>query len=319
MLESLSRQTYKDFEVIVVEDGSLRKSEEIVASFSDRLDVQYFYKNNQGQGVARNYGFARAKGDYFIVFDSDIIVPTDYFLKVVEGLKAEHWDAFGGPDSAHDSFSSIQKAISYAMTSPMTTGGIRGNKKHVGDFHPRSFNMGMSRKVWEETGGFKLSRRSEDIELSIRLIQSGYKVGLIPDAFVYHKRRTNFSQFYRQANAFGRGRVDIYSLYPKELKPVHLLPAFFVLGTYLLLMINVFNLLTMDQIYWVHLLGIIGNVLVGLYVVSLFGHALVSTKSLWVAILSIGGAFTQLWAYGSGFLAEYSSQFLMNKKEQSVG
>ena len=314
MLSSLLDQTYKEFEVIIVEDGSKNKAEHIVDKFKDRLDIQYFFKENEGQGFARNYGFERAKGDFFIVFDSDIIVPEDYLLKVIEGIEKDKLDAFGGPDAAHSSFTAIQKAISYSMTSPFTTGGIRGNKKHVGQFHPRSFNLGICRAVWEKTGGFKLSRRSEDIEFSIRMINSGFKVGLIPDAFVYHKRRTSFAQFYKQTYNFGKGRIDIYCLYPKELKPVHALPAVFVLGLAFLLMIDVINLLTMDEIYFLHILGLIGNSFLAIYTILLFLHALVSTKSLKVAFLSVIAAYTQLIAYGSGFLSQYAQKFITNKK-----
>lgn len=314
MLSSLLDQTYKEFEVIIVEDGSKNKAEHIVDKFKDRLDIQYFFKENEGQGFARNYGFERAKGDFFIVFDSDIIVPEDYLLKVIEGIEKDKLDAFGGPDAAHSSFTTIQKAISYSMTSPFTTGGIRGNKKHVGQFHPRSFNLGVSREVWEKTGGFKLSRRSEDIEFSIRMINAGFKVGLIPDAFVYHKRRTSFAQFYKQTYNFGKGRIDIYCLYPKELKPVHALPAVFVLGLAFLLMIDVINLLTMDEIYFLHILGLIGNSFLAIYTILLFLHALVSTKSLKVAFLSVIAAYTQLIAYGSGFLSQYAHKFITNKK-----
>ncbi|MFD1165993.1 glycosyltransferase [Sphingobacterium daejeonense] len=314
MLTSLLDQTYKDFELIIVEDGSKNKAEHIVDKFKDKLDVKYYFKENEGQGFARNYGFKRAKGDYFIVFDSDIIVPKDYFLKVIDGIKEHGYDAFGGPDAAHDSFTAIQKAISYSMTSPFTTGGIRGNKKHVGQFHPRSFNLGISREVWEKTGGFKLSRRSEDIEFSIRMINSGFKVGLIPDAFVYHKRRTSFGQFYKQTHNFGKGRIDIYCLYPKELKPVHALPAIFVLGLIFLLMIDVINLLTMDEIYFLHILGLIGNTFLAFYTILLSLHALVTTKSLKVGLLSVVAAFTQLIAYGSGFLSQYAHKFITNKR-----
>ncbi len=314
MLSSLLDQAYKEFEVIIVEDGSKNNAEHIVDKFKDRLDIQYFFKENEGQGFARNYGFERAKGDFFIVFDSDIIVPEDYLLKVIEGIEKDKLDAFGGPDAAHSSFTAIQKAISYSMTSPFTTGGIRGNKKHVGQFHPRSFNLGISRAVWEKTGGFKLSRRSEDIEFSIRMINSGFKVGLIPDAFVYHKRRTSFAQFYKQTYNFGKGRIDIYCLYPKELKPVHALPAVFVLGLAFLLMIDVINLLTMDEIYFLHILGLIGNSFLAIYTILLFLHALVSTKSLKVAFLSVIAAYTQLIAYGSGFLSQYAQKFITNKK-----
>lgn len=314
MLNSLLDQRYPHFEVIVVEDGSTKKADQIVEKFKDRLDVSYFFKENEGQGFARNYGFERAKGDFFIVFDSDIIVPADYFDQVLAGLERDGLDAFGGPDAAHPSFTAIQKAISYSMTSPFTTGGIRGNKKHVGQFHPRSFNLGISRAVWEKTGGFKLSRRSEDIEFSIRMINAGFKVGLIPEAYVYHKRRTSFQQFYKQTHNFGKGRIDIYCLYPKELKPVHALPAVFVVGLSVLLMINVINLLTMDAIYFLHILGLLGNTLLILYTVLLFLHALVTTKSLKVALLSVVAAFTQLIAYGSGFLSQYAHKFITNKK-----
>ena len=314
MLSSLLDQTYKEFEVIIVEDGSKNKAEHIVDKFKDKLDIQYFFKENEGQGFARNYGFERAKGDFFIVFDSDIIVPEDYLLKVIEGIEKDKLEAFGGPDAAHSSFTAIQKAISYSMTSPFTTGGIRGNKKHVGQFHPRSFNLGVSREVWEKTGGFKLSRRSEDIEFSIRMINAGFKVGLIPEAFVYHKRRTSFAQFYKQTYNFGKGRIDIYCLYPKELKPVHALPAVFVLGLAFLLMIDVINLLTMDEIYFLHILGLIGNSFLAIYTILLFLHALVSTKSLKVAFLSVIAAYTQLIAYGSGFLSQYAHKFITNKK-----
>ncbi|WP_156307265.1 glycosyltransferase [Sphingobacterium endophyticum] len=315
MLTSLLDQTYQNFEVIIVEDGSKNKAEDIVNKFKDKLNIQYYFKKNEGQGFARNYGFERAKGDFFIVFDSDIIVPKDYFIKVMEDIRENNLDAFGGPDAAHESFTPIQKAISYSMTSPFTTGGIRGNKNHVGQFHPRSFNLGISREVWEKTGGFKLSRRSEDIEFSIRMINSGFKVRLIPDAFVYHKRRTSFKQFYKQTHNFGKGRIDIYCLYPKELKPVHALPAVFVLGLIFLFMINVINLLTMDEMYFLHMMGLIGNLFLILYTLMLFLHALFTTKNLKVAILSVIAAYTQLIAYGSGFLSQYAHKFITNKKE----
>ena len=156
LLDSLTRQQYPSFEVIVIEDGSFKPAQDIVMRYRDRLDIHYYRKENEGQGFARNFGFARAKGDYFIVFDSDVLVPEDYLQKVVTGIQRDGWDAFGGPDAAHPSFTNMQKAISYSMTSPFTTGGIRGNKQHVGQFHPRSFNMGISKNVYQHTNGFKL-------------------------------------------------------------------------------------------------------------------------------------------------------------------
>lgn len=313
LLSSLAEQEYKGFEVIVVEDGSQRKAEHVVLSFDDRLDVTYYYKNNEGQGFARNYGFERAKGDYFIVFDSDVLVPKDYLNRVVEAIRKNSWDAFGGPDAAHESFSSTQKAISYSMTSPFTTGGIRGNKQHIGQFHPRSFNFGISRAVWEQTGGFKLSRRSEDIEFSIRMIEMGFKVGLIPEAFVYHKRRTDFSQFFQQTYSFGKGRIDIYKLYPKELKPVHALPAFFVMGLAILLLLTLFNVLTAGGIAFFVSLAYLGYALLLLYAMGLLVHALFTTKNLWVALKSVVASFIQLTAYGFGFIAQFIDRVLSEK------
>src|SRR5690606_14228193 len=303
LLASLTLQQYTSFEVIVVEDGSDKGARHVVESYHDRLDICYFEKHNEGQGFARNYGFDRTKGDYFIVFDSDIIVPPNYLQKVAAGISRDNWDAFGGPDAAHHSFTAIQKAISYAMTSPFTTGGIRGNKKHVGQFHPRSFNMGLSRKVYEQTGGFKLSRRSEDIEFSIRMIQQGFRVGLIPEAFVYHKRRATFTQFFTQTYGFGKGRIDIYQLVPNELKLVHALPAFFVIGLVCLLLLNPV-LPTWSGI---------GNRLLFLYTFLLFLHAWFVTRSIQVAGLAVLAAYTQLIAYGLGFIRHYLQRVVWKK------
>lgn len=313
LLHSLLSQTYQDFEVIIVEDGSTRPAKHIIERYADRLDVKYFFKENEGQGKARNYGFERAKGDFFIVFDSDILVPADYLQKVKDAIARNGWDAFGGPDAAHESFTPIQKAISYSMTSPFTTGGIRGNKKHIGQFHPRSFNMGISREVYEKTGGYKLSRRSEDIEFSIRMIQSGFKVGLIPEAFVYHKRRTSFSQFYKQTNAFGKGRIDISILYPSELKLVHMLPAAFTVGLITLIVLNIINFMIFTDVVWLQFLVRVGNLFIISYTLLLLVHAILTTKSLKVGVYGVVAAYTQLIAYGTGFLTNYVDRIWLKK------
>lgn len=317
LLDSMLLQIYKKFEIIIVEDGSSLTAESIVNEYNGQLDVQYFFKENEGQGFARNYGFERAKGDFFIVFDSDIIVPTDYLLQVQQGLSLNHFDAFGGPDAAHDSFTPIQKAISYSMTSPFTTGGIRGNKKHIGQFHPRSFNMGISRKVWEETQGFKLSRRSEDMEFSIRMINQGFSVGLINEAFVYHKRRTSFRQFFKQTYNFGKGRIDIYQRYPQELKAVHAMPSVFVLGLLSLFLLLLVQIISLGQIALVSCLIGLAVFIIGLYSVLLFVHALWKTKSVVVAGLALIAAYTQLIAYGTGFIVQYISSCVLHKNAQS--
>jgi glycosyltransferase involved in cell wall biosynthesis len=227
LLKTLTHQTYTQFEVLVIEDGSTNDAKAIVQKYEQLLDVKYFFKPNEGQGFARNYGFERAKGDYFVIFDSDCLIPEDYLEIVKNYLFEHHLDAYGGPDAAHQSFTPVQKAISYAMTSPFTTGGIRGNKKHIGQFHPRSFNMGVSREVYEKVGGFILTRLGEDIEYSIRIHENGFKIGLIPAAKVFNKRRTSFSQFYKQLHFFGRARINIYKHFPSELKLVHFFPAAF--------------------------------------------------------------------------------------------
>ncbi|MFZ4262665.1 glycosyltransferase [Sphingobacterium sp. HJSM2_6] len=318
LLDSMLMQTYRNFEIIIVEDGSSLSAESIVANYQDQLDVHYYYKANEGQGFARNYGFERAKGDFFIVFDSDIIVPADYLVKVQQGLTLNQLDAFGGPDAAHESFTDIQKAISYSMTSPFTTGGIRGNKKHIGQFHPRSFNMGISRNVWNETQGFKLSRRSEDMEFSIRMINQGFKVGLLNEAFVYHKRRTSFMQFFKQTYNFGKGRIDIYQRYPKELKAVHALPSVFVLGLTCLLILLLVNGLTAGQLPFISGLTSLGTLAIGLYIGLLFIHALGKTNRLKVAGLALVAAFTQLIAYGTGFIVQYISSCILHKNAHSL-
>lgn len=294
LLHTLTKQTYLQFEVLVIEDGSINDAKDIVSSYSDKLDISYYYKENEGQGFTRNYGFARAKGDYFVVFDSDCLIPEHYLETVKDYLLEQQLDAYGGPDGAHKSFTAIQKAISYAMTSPFTTGGIRGNKKHIGKFHPRSFNMGISREVWEKTGGFIITRLGEDIEFSIRVQSFGFKTGLIPGAIVYHKRRTSFTQFYKQLHFFGRARINIYKHFPSELKIVHFFPAGF---TIFLLMTLILNLLKQP-------LAAFCNTMLAIFVLLIFFHSLTINRSVKVAFLSIIASFVQLTAYGMGFMED---------------
>ncbi|MFN0290168.1 glycosyltransferase [Pedobacter helvus] len=305
LLSTLCKQTYMQFEVLVIEDGSVNDAKAIVASFENKLDVKYFYKENSGQGFSRNFGFERAKGDYFIIFDSDILVPSDY-LEIVKDYLFEHQlDAFGGPDAAHDSFTPVQKAISYAMTSPFTTGGIRGNKKHIGQFHPRSFNMGLSREVYEKVGGFILTRLGEDIEYSIRIHENGFKIGLIPAAKVYHKRRTSFKQFYKQLHFFGRARINIYKHFPSELKAVHFFPAIFTLGLGFAILSNIFY----------KPLAYVCNFFLLLYFLLIFFHAWQVNKSIKIAFLSVIASFIQLTAYGFGFIQDFVKRVLLKKRD----
>ena len=304
LLNSLTKQTYLQFEVLVIEDGSVKDARSVVEKYTDSLDVKYFFKPNEGQGFARNYGFERAKGDFFVVFDSDCLIPEDYLETVRDYLYAHHLDAYGGPDAAHESFTPVQKAISYAMTSPFTTGGIRGNKKHIGQFHPRSFNMGISREVWEKTGGFILTRLGEDIEYSIRIHEMGFKIGLVPGAKVFHKRRTSFAQFYKQLHFFGRARINIYKHFPAELKLVHFFPAVFTCGVIFTMLVNIF--------YWP--LAYLCNFMLLLYLMLIFFHSWQVNKSLKVAFLSIIAAFIQLTAYGLGFMQDFFKRIVLKQQ-----
>jgi len=294
LLKTLTKQTYLQFEVLVIEDGSKNDAKAIVESYANKLDVKYYFKENAGQGFARNFGFEKAQGDYFVIFDSDCLIPANYLETVKNYLYAHHLDAYGGPDAAHESFTPVQKAISYSMTSPFTTGGIRGNKKHVGQFHPRSFNMGVSRQVWEQVGGFILTRLGEDIEYSIRIHENGFKIGLIPDAKVYHKRRTSFIQFYKQLHFFGRARINIYKHFPKELKLIHFFPAVATIGMITTVLLNIFY----------PPLAYIFDFLVLLYFLLIFFHSWSVNKAVKVAFLSIISSFIQLTAYGLGFIQD---------------
>jgi len=303
LLYTLTLQSYQQFEVLVIEDGSQLHAKKIVEKYSDRLDIRYFFKENEGQGFTRNYGFKLAKGDYFVIFDSDCLIPADYLQLVRDYLFENRLDAYGGPDAAHPSFTAVQKAISYSMTSPFTTGGIRGNKKHIGQFHPRSFNMGISRAVWEKTGGFLLTRLGEDIEFSIRIQSLGFKIGLIPEAVVYHKRRTNFKQFYKQLHFFGRARINIYKHFPSELKMVHFFPALFTLFLVFTVLSNITG--------WPA--AFLNNFLLTVYVLLIFFHSWSVNSSLKVAFLSVAAAFIQLTAYGLGFMQDFWKRIIFNR------
>lgn len=302
LLYTLTIQTYTQFEVLVIEDGSKIDAREIVEGYRDKLDIRYYVKENEGQGFTRNYAFKLAKGDYFIIFDSDCLIPANY-LEVVQCHLLQHQlDAYGGPDAAHSSFSPVQKAISYSMTSPFTTGGIRGNKKRIGGtFHPRSFNMGISRQVWEATGGFILTRLGEDIEFSIRIQSLGFKTGLIPEAVVYHKRRTNFQQFYKQLHFFGRARINIYKFFPSQLKLVHFFPALFTLFLIFTALANALSFRVAS----------VCNFFIALYILLVFFHSWNVNKSAKVAFLSIISAFVQLIAYGFGFMQDFWKRIIL--------
>ena len=299
LLKSLSLQSCKDFETIIVEDGSSAPCDKVVEKYSSQMDVKYFFKENEGRSIARNYGLERATGDYFIFFDSDCVIPVDYFKILSVALDKNPVDCFGGPDAAHESFSSTQKAINYSMTSFLTTGGIRGGKIQLEKFVPRTFNMGYSRKVWETVGGFR-EMFSEDIDMSTRIRQAGFSIGLIREAYVFHKRRVNMRLFARQVYVFGMSRITLKLLYPDSLKIVHTLPALFVIG-------SIFLIVLACIISWWYITPFLA------YFLAIFATALASTRSFTIACKALPASLIQLYGYGCGFINAFTRKILLGR------
>lgn len=299
LLRSLSAQTTKNFEVIIVEDGSTIPCADKVKEYEGQVDVKYFYKDNEGRSIARNYGMERAAGDYFVFFDSDCVIPEEYFARLDKVLTEKPLDCFGGPDAAHSSFSDTQKAINYSMTSFLTTGGIRGGKVQLEKFTPRTFNMGFSRKVYDKVGGFR-EMFSEDIDMSTRIKNAGFTIGLIREAFVYHKRRVDFRKFLRQVYVFGMSRITLYLLYPDSLKVVHMLPALAVIGAVALIVPGI----AVSPWFFLPL---------ALYLIAIWICALAATKSVKIACLSIPASIIQLGGYGCGFIKAYVTKIIMRR------
>lgn len=304
LLDSLTRQRFQDFEVLVVEDGSSVSCKSVVDKYAETLTIHYFYKTNSGPGQTRNYGAERSHGEYLVVLDSDCVLPPGYLEAVEVELRKEPADAFGGPDRAHESFTSVQKAINYAMTSFFTTGGIRGGKKKMDKFYPRSFNMGIRAEAYRALGGFSKMRFGEDIDFSIRIFKAGYRCRLFPSAWVWHKRRTDFRKFFKQVHNSGIARIDLYKKYPESLKLVHLLPAVFTVGVALVLL---------AAFRWVGSLW-----LLGIFMLVIFSDSSLKNKSLKIGILSVIAAFIQLVGYGSGFLLAWWKRCILGKKSFSA-
>ncbi len=322
LLSSLLNQTFTDFEVLIVEDGSQKPCDEVCNKYADRLDLHYFMKPNSGPGQSRNYGAERAKGEYLLILDSDVVLPKGYLNAIEEELKREPADAFGGPDAAHESFTDTQKAISYSMTSFFTTGGIRGGKKKLDKFYPRSFNMGIRHDVYMELEGFSKMRFGEDIDFSIRIFKAGKRCRLFPEAWVWHKRRTDFRKFYRQVYNSGIARINLYKKYPESLKLVHLLPMVFTVGIIflaLLLCIGLFfsfapSLSSASKAIGIFLcICVIIPVL--LYSLLILLDSTLQNKSIKIGFLSIRAAFVQLMGYGFGFLKAWWKRCIKGKDE----
>lgn len=317
LLDSLTKQKCKDFEVIIVEDGSSQTCKNICEGYSDCLDIHYYYKDNSGPGQSRNYGAKRAKGEWLIVLDSDVVLPEGYLDAVNDEIDGNNCDAFGGPDSAHDSFTPTQKAISYSMTSFFTTGGIRGGKKKLDKFYPRSYNMGIRRDVYEKLGGFSKMRFGEDIDFSIRIFKAGYRCRLFPEAWVWHKRRTDFRKFFRQVFNSGIARINLYKKYPESLKMVHLLPMVFTVGVTSLVLTSAVGrvLMEYDSIDKWYMLCALPWLPMIIYSLMILIDSARSSKSLKVGLLSVPAAFIQLYGYGCGFITAWWKRCVMKRNE----
>ena len=320
LLQSLVGQTLKDFEVVIVEDGSEKPCKDVCDKYAGKIDLKYFMKKNSGPGQSRNYGAERANGEYLIVLDSDVVLPEGYLKAVDDELRREPADAFGGPDCAHDSFTETQKAISYSMTSFFTTGGIRGGKKKLDKFYPRSFNMGIRRDVYMRLGGFSKMRFGEDIDFSIRIFKAGCKCRLFPEAWVWHKRRTDMRKFFRQVYNSGIARVNLYKKYPESLKLVHLLPMVFTVVVILLFLVACFGRIMMvygnpaDFYSWYYLVvGALSPIL--FFSLLIFIDSSIRNKSLPIGFISIGAAFVQLTGYGFGFISAWWKRCILGHDE----
>lgn len=305
LLKSLCNQTDKDFEVLIIDDGSTISCEKEVNKYEIALNIKYFYKDNSGPGLSRNYGSERAQGNYIVFLDSDCVLPPQYIQTVSNKLTEEYIDAFGGPDKADESFSVLQKSINYAMTSFLTTGGIRGGGEKFDKFYPRSFNMGYSTEVFQKTGGFSGMRFGEDIDMSIRILKSGFKTALIKEAYVYHKRRTNFRAFFKQVFNSGIARINLYKRHPDSLKLVHTFPSLFLIGCIVMLALALIS----SPYFLAPLL---------FYTLLVFIDSSIKNKSVVIGFVSIFACYIQLLAYGAGFLSGYWKRILFSKSEYSA-
>ncbi len=299
LLQSLARQTVKNFEVVITEDGSTVDCREIAERYSSEISIKYFYKENEGRSIARNNSMERSDGDYFVFFDSDCVIPPTYFERLEKSLTSRPIDCHGGPDAAHDSFTTTQKAINFAMTSFLTTGGIRGGKVQMEKFTPRTFNMGFSREVYERVGGFR-EMFSEDIDMSKRIEAAGFHTALLRDCAVYHKRRGNLRKFFRQVYVFGMSRITLKLLYPDSLKLVHAMPACFVVGLAALIVLSI-----IVTPWWL--------LPVGIYAAAIFVSAMVSARSIAVALKAVPASFIQLIGYGCGFIKAYFTKIILGR------
>ncbi|RMB56131.1 glycosyltransferase [Dokdonia sinensis] len=290
LLESMThlKCAFFSFEVVIVEDGSSISCYDQIRKYEDILDITYYKKANSGPGASRNYGMERARGNYFLILDSDCILPSDYLNNVRDELSKSYVDFFGGPDAAMDSFSNIQKAINYAMTSMLTTGGIRGADTRTNSFQPRSFNMGISKQAFQSSKGFGKIHPGEDPDLVLRLWKMGFKSRLFSDAFVYHKRRISWAKFYKQVYKFGLVRPILNTWHKDSSKITYWFPTLFIAGLACSLVLPLFGVFFPIICYCI-------------YFASIFIHALVTTRSIHVTVLTAFAVCIQFFGYGYGF------------------
>lgn len=306
LLESMTLQKYgKSFEVVVIEDGSQITCKHIVEQYSKDLNVMYYFKDNSGPGDSRNFGMRMAKGSYFIILDSDCILPDNYLKEVDRYLEKNYVDCFGGPDAAHSSFSDIQKAINQSMTSFLTTGGVRGGSEKLGKFQPRSFNMGLSKNAFEASGGFGKIHPGEDPDLSIRLWKMHFKTDLIPNAYVFHKRRIDWEKFYKQVNKFGKARPILNKRYPEYSKITYWFPSLFILGFAVSFLLLIFDVQLFIYLYI-------------LYFAALFVESIIKTKNVKISFLTLIAAFIQFLGYGAGFLYSYYLLYIKKLRAETA-
>ena len=306
LLESMTQLLFdQPYEIVIVEDGSEETSKNIVDQYKGQLSISYYFKGNSGPGDSRNYGMRMAKGDYFLILDSDVILPSDYLLQVQNSLKEGFVDCFGGVDTAHESFSDLQKAIDVVMTSFLTTGGIRGGGEQLGKFQPRSFNLGISKEAFEATGGFGKIHPGEDPDLSMRLWSLGFKTALFSNVKVFHKRRISWKKFWQQVTKFGKCRPILNLWHPSSKKMTYWFPTMFSLGFLLAVILYLANYSLLIYLY-------------GIYLFCLFIIAIAKYKSLKIGLMSIWATLIQFFGYGRGFLISTIQVAWLKKDPEKV-
>lgn len=313
LLISLQKQTFdhQRFEVIIVDDGSTDGTNHLVESMRSSVDfrLRFFQQDHAGPGLARNLGMTQAAGEYFLFIDSDCLADERWLEGLANAIEQEQPLAFGGPDGVLPEFSPLQKAIDYAMTSFLTTGGMRGHtRKRLAKFYPRSYNMGIHRSIFAKLGGMNNLRHGQDLEFSRRIVASGAKVIYIPAAIVYHKRRTSLQKFFRQIFNWGVARINLTKIDQAILEPLHFMPAVGA-DTFIVLTILA-PFCRICRYLWLLSSGA-GLLILGVIVIDAYRRY----RQVKPALLAPLVALTQVFAYGFGFTAAYIWRIILGKEE----